>query len=120
MEKLSLSTLPQYDQGSVAVLFDQAIRDAYLDLEDRPLLKKDRVVTLVVKLKPHEVDEAADLEEVASEIHVKCALPDKQARVNILAPSKKLGGLGFEPDTRRAKFAPDQQTLPISDGEDEE
>lgn len=111
MEKLSLETLTQYDQGSVAVLVDQALRDAYLDLEDRPLLKKDRVISLVIKLRPHQVSEAADLEEVASEVHVKCTIPNKQARVNILAPSKKIGGLGFEPDTRRAKFAPGQQTL---------
>ena len=118
MEKLTLETLSQYDQGSVAVLINQAIRDAYLDLEDRPLLNKDRTISLVIKLRPHSVSDSAELEEVASEVHVKSTIPNKQARVNILASSKKLGGLGFEPDTRRAKFAPGQQSLPI--GEDEE
>lgn len=118
MEKLSLETLPQYDQGSVAVLFNQALRDAYLDLEDRPHLKKSREIHLVLKLKPRDV-EGSDLESVESEIHVKSSLPNKQARSNVIAASKRLGGFGFEPDTRHAKFAHGQQTLPVSAEENE-
>lgn len=117
MEKLSLSTLPLYDQGSVAVLFDQALRDIYLDLEDRPTLgKAARTLTLQLNFKPS-ADENADLDEVECDIQVACKLPNKAARVNYLFPSKRDDGLGFEPDTRRAKFAGDQQTLPIGDDE---
>lgn len=116
MEKLSLETLPQYDQGSLLVMFDQALRDAYLDLEDRPTLGAARKVTLSIALKP--VADGSDLEEVHCEMQVACSLPHKAARTNILAPSKKHSGLVFEPDCRRAKFAPGQQTLEMEAGDE--
>ena len=112
MQKLTLETLDQYDMGSVAVLFNQALNAIYLDCEDRPLLKKDRTLTLQIKIKPHEVSDNADLEDVVSEISVKTSLPDKEARSQIIVPVKKLGGFGFEPDRRSAKgFDADQPTL---------
>lgn len=116
MQKLELRNLAEYDMGSVEVLFNQALNSIYLDCEDRPLLKKDRTLTLQIKIKPREVSENADLEDVVSEISVKTALPDKEARSQIIVPVKKLGGFGFEPDRRSARgMDPNQQTLPIED-----
>lgn len=118
MQKLSLESLPAYDQGSVAVLFNQAIQSIYLDCEDRPLLKKDRALTVQIKIKPHEVGEGASLESVVSEISVKTALPDKEARSQIIVPVPKLSGFGFEPDRRSAKgFDKDQKALDLEDAE---
>lgn len=112
MEKLSLETLHLFDQGSVAVLINQALRDAYLDLEDRPLVGAARKVTLEIALKPKA--DGLDLEEVECEMQISLAIPKKAARTTILAPHKKDGGgLVFEPDCRRPKFAEGQQTLPI-------
>lgn len=115
MEKLSLETLPMYDQGSLSVMVNQALHDAYMDLDDRPTLGAARKIKLEIALKP--VAEGSDLEEVECEIQVSCSLPHKAARTNILAPSKRHTGLVFEPDSRRAKFAPGQQTLSIGDDE---
>ena len=109
MEKLSLETLPHYDQGSLSVMVNQALHDVYMDLEDRPSLGAARKIKLEIALKP--VADGADLEEVECEIQVSCSLPNKAARTNILAPSKRHSGLVFEPDSRRAKFAPGQQVL---------
>lgn len=118
MQKLSLETLPSYDQGSVSVLFNQALQNIYLDCEDRPLLKKERTVTLQIKIKPHEVGDNADLEAVASEISVKTALPDKEARSQIIVPVSKYNGFGFEPDRRSARgLDPDQKTMELPESE---
>lgn len=113
MEKLSLSTLPEFDGGSLQVLVDQAIRDVYLDLEDRPTLGAARNVNINITFKP--TAEGSDLEEVTTEITVQCKLPHKATRENILAPSKKLGGLVFDPGSRRAKCDPDQLDIPFEE-----
>lgn len=109
MEKLSLETLPLYDQGSLQVMVNQALLDIYRDLDDRPTLSAARKLKLEIAMKP--VADGSDLEEVQCEIQVSCTLPNKAARTNIIAPSKRHSGLMFEPDSRRAKFAPGQQTL---------
>lgn len=118
MEILSLETLPQYDGGSVGVLVDRALRDAYLDLDDRPLLKKSRKIIVTIDLKPHDVN-GLSLETVDCAISVKLSMPNKESRTNIVANDRKGGGLGFESDTSRAKHHRNQAPLPF-DGEKEE
>lgn len=116
MEILSLGTLPQYDSGSVGVLVDKALRDAYLDLDDRPLLKKSRKITITIDLKPRDTD-GNNLETAECAISVKLTMPNKESRVNIVANDRKGGGLGFEADTRVAKHHRNQASLPYKDGE---
>lgn len=111
---LSLETLSEYDQGSVAIMVKKALRDIYLDLEDRPLLKSARKLQLELSFKPEPAHDSAhvELSEVVSDISVKYTIPNREARTNYLQPSKDKGGMEFEPDTARAKFAQGQQTLP--------
>lgn len=116
MEILQLETLPGYDGGSVAVLLNRALRDAYIDLDDRPGLKKNRTITLKIDIKPRDV-EGNDLETVECSMAVKLALPNREARVNILANDRKSSGLGFETDTRRAKHLKGQTKIPYEESD---
>jgi hypothetical protein len=111
MMYLSLETLPEFDGGSLARLVDMEIRRALLDLQDRPTLAKTRSVSITLEFKPEESE--GDLDGITTSAKVKCSIPDKETRTNVLQPTAE--GMGFEKDTRRAKFAPDQPTLPHSD-----
>jgi len=112
LEPLSLSTLHKYDQGSLAILFDRAIRSIFLDLEDRPRLTKERKLVIELKFRPDDLGD--DLIDVECSSKVKVVIPEKESRVNILAPSRKSGTLMFNPETPRARqhmleFGPDDE-----------
>lgn len=114
LQQLTLENLHEYDQGSVAVLFDRAMRSIYLDLEDRPRLNKARKVSIELSLKPDDLGE--DLLDVIAECKVRVSIPDREARVNKLCSSPKAGSLLFNPDSARAA----QSTLPFDVEEPEE
>lgn len=118
-QELKLENLHEYDQGALAVMFNQAVRQVYLDMDDRPLLKKARKVSIEFSFVPG--SNAGDLDEIVTETKIKLAIPDKQSYVNILAPSKANGGsIMFDPDTRRTRTLPGQPTLEFEDeGNDE-
>jgi hypothetical protein len=117
MLTLSCENLAKYDDGALAVLIDQALRAVYLDLDDRPLLNKTRSVTVKFDFKPRaDVDGAqATLKEVQTDVSVSSNLPNKATRTNHLFPDRAAGGVGFEPDTTRARYHPDQLTMPDPD-----
>lgn len=121
MEKLSLETLPLYDGGSLAVRVNEALRSVYLDLDDRPLVGKTREVHVIMKFKPEDVETTSGtpaLESVAAEMSVKLVLPNKESRVNVIAPSPAHGGMIFDPDRRRvARGAEGEQHLPYDEAE---
>ena len=108
MKILSLETLADFDGGSAGVLCNQAIRAAYFDLRDRPRLKKKRTIHIVIELEPEQSED--DLEAIKATVIIKSTMPDKASRSNILSPQAQ--GMGFEPDTRIAKFAAGQSVLP--------
>lgn len=112
-QELKLENLHEYDQGALAVMFNQAVRQVYLDMDDRPLLKKARKVSIEFSFVPG--SNAGDLDEIVTETKIK------QSYVNILAPSKANGGsIMFDPDTRRTRTLPGQPTLEFEDeGNDE-
>ncbi len=116
MEILSLETLPEYDGGSVAILVNKALRDAYLDCDDRPHLKKKRRVQILIDLNPRDVD-GNDMETAECCISIKLSMPNKESRVNIVANERKGGGFGFEPDTTVAKHHRDQTSIKFEDKE---
>lgn len=113
LEPLTLEKLHLYDQGSLSVLYDRGMRAVFLDLEDRPRLQKGRKIVIEMEFKPDDLGE--DLIDVHCTAKVKVSIPDKEARTNVLAPSRKHGALMFNPDCARAA----QATLPF-DAEDEE
>lgn len=109
-KELKLSNLHEYDQGALALLFDQALRQVYFDLDERPMLKKARKVSLEFSLTPN--TEQGDLDEIVSETRIKVCIPDKESRVNVLAPSRANGGgILFDPDTRRTRTLRGQGSL---------
>lgn len=118
MEILSLETLSEFDGGTVSVLVNRALRDAYLDCDDRATLKKDRKVTIEISLKPRDTN-GNDMETSECSIAVKVKIPNKESRVNIVTNDRTGGGFGFESDTRKAKHHRNQAILPNVETEDE-
>lgn len=114
-EQLTLENLSEYDQGSLAILFNNGMQAIFLDLADRPRLKKSRKLTVEFTFKPTADPDSGDLDEIETTSKVKVSIPDREARVNILAPSTK--GIVFDPDTRRTKTLPGQQSIKFSDDE---
>lgn len=114
MERLSLSTLPLVDDGSIAHVFDKALRECYLDCDDRPALVKDRSITLKITMKPHEASE--ELRFVQASFEVKTSIPGK-GTTQVFKPIARDRSLGFETDTRDVDHDPDQSTLPYSSEE---
>lgn len=112
-QPLTLERLHEYDQGSLSVLFNQAMRQIYVDLDDRPLLKKSRKLTVEFTFKPSADPDTGDLDEIETTSKVKLSIPDREARVNILAPSAV--GIVFDPDTRRTKTLPGQMSIDFAD-----
>lgn len=103
---LSLENLPEFDQGSLALLFNQAARSIQLDLQDRPRLANARKLTIELEFRPD--DSKGDL-HVECAVRIKHSIPHKETRVNTLIPSTKHGGLMFNPDG----YSPLQQSLPF-------
>lgn len=118
-KKLTLETLHEFDGGSLAILFNQALRNIYLDLEDRSMLKKARRLSVELMLTPliDEKSGRADLAEIRMDARISVKIPNKETHTNILAPSSKEGGLMFEPASRHTRTLPGQNSLPLEDAE---
>lgn len=117
-EPLTFESLKDYDNGSLKVLFNQAMRQLFFDLDDRPHLKKKRRIVLELEFKPSA--EGRDLAEVETTAKLKLSLPHKEARTNVLAPSKKHGSLMFDRDRSRTKSLPGQGDLDLQDSGDDD
>lgn len=107
MEILTLETLPQFDDGAVAVAFNRALTNAFRDCYDRPTVSKPREITLKLVIKP-EVD--ANLERATVEAVIGEKIPPKSTARSVRAVTKR-NGFGFETDTRSVDFDPDQRAF---------
>jgi hypothetical protein len=108
--KLSLETLPEFDQGTVAIAFNRELRRALADCLDRPGVKAARKVALEVSIKPDEND--GSYPDVT--IKVKSGTPEKTTSRTVRAHRD---GLYFNSDSAEN---PNQTTLEYqgeSDGE---
>lgn len=115
MEKLTLESLPQFDDGSVAIAVNQAITNCYHDCRDRPGMKTKRSVTIQIDfvpvLDPHDPSTLTNA-EVTVQVNSKC--PAKGVTKQVKCVPKK-AGFGFNTDTDNVSFDPDQTTLPYKE-----
>lgn len=91
---LSLETLGEVDNGVIVAAFDKALRQVFLDLDDRPDLKTARTLTLTLKMKP--LNDKSQLIRADVEFDVKVAIPSKKSVAYPMLPTND--GLEFQPD----------------------
>ncbi len=77
---VNLESLKTLDGGRVSEAFDQAVRRAVADCDDRPAEKKPRVVMLQATLVPI-VDEGGMLDGVNCDFQVRDKLPTRKSKV---------------------------------------
>lgn len=88
--EFKLENLKELDNGKAAVAFNQAIKRAVDDIEDRPGTKKPRSVALQIALVPT-VDPKGDLYDVKVQVKVVESVPKRESQVYSMAPRK--GGM---------------------------
>lgn len=113
MQQLSLQQLADLDDGRIATAFDQAVKRAAQDCDDRPGDDRPRKVILEIAFAPVlSADGICD--SVKSQIQIKDAMPTRKSRVYDFGLRK--GGLFvYQPmalDNHR------QGTFPMEDDED--
>lgn len=79
IEKFTLASLAQIDQGRIREAFEQAMRRCEFDCRDRPAIEDARKVTLTVELKPRSA--SGDLESVDVKFAIKDAIPTRRSDV---------------------------------------
>lgn len=111
MEKLTLETLPQFDDGSVAIAVNQAIALCYHDCRDRPGMKTKREVSIKIKFTPQpDPHQGSELDTVHCEVEVGNKCPGK-ATWQTVKCVPKYSGFAFHADTNNVNHHPDQQSF---------
>lgn len=106
---LTLATLPLVDNGSAAEAFNEYIRQAAKDCDDRPGLDKDRTVTLAVKMRPRHAGNNA-LDSIDVEIEITSKGPGQKTLAHRM-DVKAGGSVVFHPDDRND---PSSNPLPFN------
>ena len=110
--QLTLKNLVHVSAGEVAVAFDDCLRRAVRDLDDRPTVKTSRSVQITLELKPV-ADEKGNLVNVSGIFHFNEKIPGRNSTPCNFNFTKR-GGLIFSP------FSPedaDQMSLPVTSDE---
>lgn len=97
---VGLETLKELDAGRVSVAFSHELKRAVMDCLDRPGEGKERVVTLVCKLKPVLSDEG-DCDSVKGSFAIKAKVPERTSKTYDFGVTNK-GHLYFQADTAEA------------------
>lgn len=93
---LTLSTIAEVDKGKVALAFNQVLKKALDDVEDRPADSTRRTVNLQVVLTPKLDDDSGVLDVVHTEFRITSKIPAKQTIAYPMLPMGK-GRLSFQP-----------------------
>lgn len=101
---LTLETLKDFDQGSIALAFNQAVKKVLDDLRDRPGLKAARKLSIELTIKP-----TTEPDRYEVEAKVKDNVPAKSVTRPI---HNGATGLVFSSD---APENPAQNTIPMED-----
>ena len=80
IRELSLSELQNLDAGRIAVAFQEELKRAAEDCEDRPGEQRARVVTLQCEVTPV-CDEDGLCEEVRTKFQVRSKVPTRKSKV---------------------------------------
>ena len=102
--RFSLGTVEQLEGGKVAKEFHERIEELIKDIESRPHLKTAREVSLIVKLRPAEVDQGC-VEQIDAELAVKFKKPAFQRTwpMKVGARQQLLFPVGLEGEDPREK-----------------
>jgi hypothetical protein len=95
-KQLTLETLSLVDGGAAAVAFNEFLKAAAKDCEDRPVLDKDRTVSINVKMRP-KVGSRGDCDSVEVELEVVSKGPAHKTMPYVM-DFKQGGALVFHPD----------------------
>lgn len=79
LTKFDLKSLAEMDDGRIAVAFEQAMRRAAIDCEDRPADDRPRKLCLELEFKPV-LDPAGYCESVVCQAQIKDTLPSRKSR----------------------------------------
>lgn len=90
----SISELAKVDGGRIATTFDELVRKAIADCEDRPGNKRPRTVSLVLSLVPR-VREGGECYEVEFGFDVKSTVPTTHSPAYFGSIRKGSEGAGF-------------------------
>lgn len=90
IHEFSLKSLPSLDGGRVVEAFNQAVKRAVADCQDRPGEMKARTVTLQLDIVPV-VDEDGMLGTVRGAFQIKESIPTRKSRVYDFQPRR--GGM---------------------------
>lgn len=120
LEKLTLETLPQIDDGVISVAFNRAMEQLYHDCRDRPHLKAKRTLTLKITVTPDaEFQQGSELEHAAIHIEIASKCPAKGLNKTVrCVPSQ--AGFGFFKDTNNIRHLPNQQSFHYDEDEENE
>lgn len=126
MKTLNTRSLPEVANGLLAMAIDAALAKVHEDLDDRPDVSKDRVVTIKLKLRPAKgernedngtrVDRGSLLEAARINFEVNHTVPPQSFSRKMMNVSSR-NAFGFETDTNAIKFDPRQMTLKPANGE---
>lgn len=78
LEKFSLETIAEMDGGRIRAAFQQALQRLEADCKDRPALKKQRELSLVMCMTP--VPEGTDLDSVNVTFKIKESIPKRESK----------------------------------------
>lgn len=80
LHELTLTSLAAMDGGRVGAAFQQSLKRALLDCEDRPHEAKARVITLQVGIVPAIADADEVCDEIRMKVQVTDSVPKRQTR----------------------------------------
>jgi len=79
IHRLALETLPDLENGAVALQFDELLKRITDDCRNRPADDRPRKLTLILSVMP-KMEPGGDCTEVEADIKIKCDLPPHQTK----------------------------------------
>jgi len=92
LEKFTLATLAEMDQGRIRIAFEQALQRLQDDLKDRPAVESARKITLLVSLVPI-VGDDGELDSVDVDFKITDTVPKRESKTYNMQATR--GGLLF-------------------------
>jgi len=80
LQQLSLAQIAEIDDGRIAAAFDQALKRAAQDCDDRPGDDRPRKITIELAVAPV-LDQNGMCDSVKSQIQIKDTIPTRKSRI---------------------------------------
>lgn len=108
-KQLIFENIKDIDHGRIAIAVNHALRQVYLDIQDRPNLPRERKVGIEISLKP--ITDGGALVEIEAKFKISAKRPEQSSVAYRMKESRD--GMTFQTD---APDNPHQNTLDV-DGE---